>query len=74
MLNVDRVILMGRGVSITTPALHALTRRNIEVLFFNRRGGFISRLVGREHRHSRLRQVQALVSADLTRHRRWKSS
>lgn len=64
LIKVDRVILMGRGVSITTPALYALTEQKIDVLFLNSRGGYVSRVVGREHKHSRLRQAQAMSVSD----------
>ncbi len=64
LIKVDRVVLMGRGVGITTPALFALTRNNVDVLYLTGRGGFVSRVVGREHKHSRLRHAQALAVTD----------
>lgn len=64
LIKIDRVVLMGRGVSITTPALYSLTRKNIDVLYLTGRGGFVSRMVGREHKHSRLRHSQALAVTD----------
>lgn len=64
LIKIDRVVLMGPGVSLTTPALYTLTRQNIDVLYLNSRGGYISRLVGREHKHSRLRQLQAIATTD----------
>lgn len=67
MIKIDRLVLMGRGVSITTPALYALTRNNVDVLYLTGRGGFVSRLVGREHKHSRLRHAQALSVTDPAR-------
>lgn len=63
MIKVERVILMGRGVGVTTPVVHALTRSNIEILYLNRRGGFISRLIGRDHNHSRVRFAQSLAAS-----------
>jgi CRISPR-associated protein Cas1 len=60
MIKIDRVVLMGSGVSLTTPALHALIRKNVDILYLTGRGGFVSRVVGREHKHSRLRYAQAL--------------
>ncbi len=64
LIKIDRVVIMGRGAGLTTPALYALAQRRVDVLFLNSRGGFVSRLVGREHRHSRLRQQQALAVSD----------
>lgn len=64
IIKIDRLVLMGRGVSLTTPALHALTFNNIDVLFLTGRGGYVSRVVGREHKHSRLRHAQALSVVD----------
>ena len=64
LIKIDRVVIMGRGAGLTTPALYALAQRRVDVLFLNSRGGFVSRLVGREHRHSRLRQQQALAVGD----------
>jgi CRISPR-associated protein Cas1 len=64
LFKVSRLVLMGRGVSLTTPAIYALTRSNVDVLFLSSRGGFVSRLVGREHKHSRLRQQQAYRVGD----------
>jgi CRISP-associated protein Cas1 len=59
IIKVERVVLMGRGVSITTAAMHTLSRRGVDVLYLTSRGGYISRLVGSEHKHSRLRFCQA---------------
>lgn len=64
LIKVDRLVLVGRGVGLTTPAMYALARRGVDVLYLNSRGGYVSRLVGREHRHSRLRHAQALKCED----------
>ncbi len=64
LIKLDRVVVMGRGISVTTPALFALTRRNVDVLYMTQRGGFVSRMVGREHNHSKLRHRQALAITD----------
>jgi CRISPR-associated protein Cas1 len=64
LIKIDRVVIVGRGAGLTTPALYALAQRRVDVLFLNSHGGFVSRLVGREHRHSRLRQQQALAVGD----------
>lgn len=61
LIKVDRVVLMGRGVSITTPTMYALMRNKVDILYLTSSGSFISRVVGREHKHSRLRQAQAIA-------------
>lgn len=67
LIKIDRLVLMGRGVGITTPALYTLARKNIEIVFLNSSGSFVSRVVGREHKHSRLRHKQALAVTDPAR-------
>ena len=67
MIKVDRVVLMGKGASITTPTLYALTHRKIGIYYLNSHGKFILRTVGEEHHHSRLRQAQTRASDDLAR-------
>jgi CRISPR-associated protein Cas1 len=64
IIKVDQVVLMGRGVSLTTTALHTLTRRGVDVVYLTGSGRFVSRVVGMEHKHSRLRHQQALASSD----------
>lgn len=64
LIKVDRVVLMGRGVGITTPALYALTRQNIDVVYLTSHGAFISRINGKGHNNTRLRYQQALAVAD----------
>jgi CRISP-associated protein Cas1 len=61
LIKVDRVVLMGRGVSVSTPAMYFLIRNKVDILYLNSIGGFISRVVGREHKNSRLRQRQAIT-------------
>jgi CRISPR-associated protein Cas1 len=67
LIKVDRLVLVGRGVGLTTPALYALTHKQVDVMFLNSRGSYISRLVGREHKNSRLRHAQSLAVADSER-------
>lgn len=67
MIKVDRVVLMGKGASITTPTLYALAQRNVGVYFLSSQGRFISRTVGSEHNHSRLRQAQTRATDDIAR-------
>ena len=64
LIKLERVVVMGQGINITTPALFTLIRHNIDVLYMTQRGGFISRVVGREHNNSKLRHQQALVITD----------
>jgi len=64
LIKVDQVVLMGRGVSVTTSALHALTKRGVDVVYLSGGGRFLSRMVGQEHKHSRLRQMQAVNTTD----------
>lgn len=59
LIKVDRVVLMGKGASVTTPALYALAQRKVGVYFLNSIGRFMLRMEGDEHNHSRLRMAQA---------------
>jgi CRISPR-associated protein Cas1 len=63
-IKVDQVVLMGRGVSVTTSALHALTRRGVDVVYLTGTGGYVSRVIGQEHKHGRLRHQQSLVATE----------
>lgn len=67
MIKVDRVVLMGRGASITTPTLYALAQRKVGVFYLNSSGRFILRMLGNEHHHSRLRQAQVRACDDSAR-------
>jgi CRISPR-associated protein Cas1 len=64
LIKLDRVVVMGQGINITTPALFTLIRNNIDVLYMTQRGGFISRVVGREHNHTKLRHQQGYAIND----------
>lgn len=61
-IKVEQVVLVGRGVSVTTAALHALTKRGVAVIYLSGSGRFLSRVTGQEHKHSRLRQRQAVLA------------
>lgn len=67
MIKIDRVVLMGKGASITTPTLYALSRRKVGIYFLSSRGKFMLRTVGEEHNHSRLRQAQMRACDDPVR-------
>ena len=43
LIKVDQVVLMGHGVAVTTSALHALTRKGIDIVYLSGSGGYISR-------------------------------
>lgn len=64
MTKVDQLVLMGRGVSISTAALFALAQRGVDVVYLSQTGKFVSRMVGDEHKHSKLRYSQALAVAN----------
>lgn len=64
MVQIDQVVMMGRGVGLTTAAMFALVRKGAEVIYLSGSGRFISRVAGSEHKHSRLRHAQALMTAD----------
>lgn len=65
LIKLDRVVVMGQGINITTPALFTLIRNNIDVLYMTQRGSFISRVTGREHNHTKLRHQQGYAINDL---------
>jgi len=64
IIKVEQVVLVGRGVSLTTAALHCLTRRGVDVVYLSGTGRYISRVIGQAHKHSRLRHQQALAASD----------
>lgn len=64
LIKVEQVVLMGRGVSISTSALHALTRNNIDVVYLTGSGKYVSRVIGPEHKNGRLRHQQSLLASD----------
>lgn len=59
---IEQLILMGKGVSATTPTLHALCSQGIDIIFLSGSGRYLSRLVGNEHKNSKLRYQQALCA------------
>lgn len=67
LMNLEQVVLVGQSVSLTTPALHALTRRGIDVIYLTGSGAFKARTAGDAHKNGRLRHTQALVTADPAR-------
>ncbi|HOG48825.1 MAG TPA: CRISPR-associated endonuclease Cas1 [Anaerolineae bacterium] len=68
LLKVDQVVVMGRGVRVTTPALFALASRGIDVVYLaGKSGRFVARMRGQETGFGRLRFEQALLVADTAR-------
>ena len=65
LIKVEQVVLVGRGVSLTTSALHALTKRGVDIVYLSGGGRFLSRVIGQEHKHSHLRQQQAVLIENL---------
>lgn len=64
LIKLDKVVVLGKGVSITTPAMFSLTYHGIDVVYMTQRGRFVSRLIGNEHNNSRLRFQQAIFVAN----------
>jgi CRISP-associated protein Cas1 len=64
LIKLDKVVVLGKGVSITTPAMFTLTYHGIDVVYMTQRGRFVSRLIGKEHNNSRLRFQQAIFIAN----------
>ena len=64
MASVRQVILIGQGVSASTPLLFDLLWRGVDVVYQSQSGHSYFRLVGPESKHSALRVRQVLVAAD----------
>lgn len=64
LIKVDQVVVMGKGVRVTTPAVFALARRGVELVYLTRRGSYVSRTRGKESKFARLRFRQALMVND----------
>ena len=67
LASLRQLILMGRGISASTPLLYDLVRRGVDVVYQSQRGRFGFRLVGPVSKHSALRSQQVLVAADAGR-------
>ncbi len=68
LVKVDQVVVMGRGVRVTTPALFALAGRGIDLVYLaGKSGRFVARLRGEDTGFARLRFQQALLVADVGR-------
>ena len=64
LIKVNQVIVMGKGVQVTTPAVFALARRGVELVYLTQRGSYVSRTRGKESKFARLRFRQALMVND----------
>lgn len=67
LATLQQVILVGRGVSASTPLLYDLMQRGVDVVYQSQSGAFGFRPVGPLSKHSALRMQQALVTADPAR-------
>jgi len=63
LIDVSQLVLMG-NVSLTTPALHELMRREIPVSFHSYGGWFLGHTVGTGHKNVELRTAQYRTSFD----------
>jgi CRISP-associated protein Cas1 len=61
LIKLERVVVMGRGVSVSTPLVHTLSRRGIGVVYLSGGGGYICEVNGQTHNLSQLRYRQALA-------------
>lgn len=64
LIKVDQVVVMGKGVQVTTPAVFALARRGVELVYLTQRGGYVTRTRGGESKFAQLRFRQALLVND----------
>ena len=64
LIQVEQVVMVGRGVSLTTAAMFTLTQKGVDIVYLSGAGRYVSRVTGSEHKHSRLRYAQALAVAD----------
>lgn len=62
--SVSHVVLVGRGVGITTPALHELLAGNIPLTLIRQNGELLGRLVGPSGRNLELRRQQYRAASD----------
>jgi CRISP-associated protein Cas1 len=65
IIKLKKVVLLGKGVSITTPAMFDLMSQGVDVVYMTQRGRFVSRLIGKEHNNCRLRFAQALFVGNM---------
>lgn len=64
LIHVSEVVLVGRSVGVTTPALHALLAQGTPLTFIGRTGHLLGRLTPPQARNVPLRRAQYLAAAD----------
>jgi len=62
-----QVVLLGRGVSASTPLLYDLVQRGVDVIYMTQHGRFGFRVQGPASKHSALRVRQVLAAHDPAR-------
>jgi CRISPR-associated protein Cas1 len=67
LLNLKQVVVIGRGIEVTTEAMLALVERDIDLCFFTRSLKFRARLCGEATRYGELRFKQARFVDDPAR-------
>lgn len=60
---VSQVVVQGNS-TITTPAIGAIIDQRADICYLTRYGKFIARIIGDEHKHSRLRLMQGRAHDD----------
>ena len=63
LVDISQLVLMG-NISLTTPALHELMRREIPVTFHSYGGWFLGHTIGTGHKNVELRTAQYRMSFD----------
>jgi len=64
LIKVDRVVVMGKGIKITTPVVFCLARRGVDLVYLTQRGGFVTRMEGGGSKFGQLRHAQAMTVGD----------
>ena len=59
IIKVDQIVLMGKSVSITTPLMHELVRRKIDIVYLTGSGKYAFRVQGERHNNVNLRHMQS---------------
>jgi len=66
LIKVDQVVVLGKGVQVTTPAIFALARRGVELVYLTQRGSYVGRTRSNESKFAQLRFKQAMLVNDPT--------
>jgi CRISPR-associated protein Cas1 len=62
--SLEQLVVMGRGVHVSTPLLYDLARREVDVVYQSTGGRFGFRVVGPLSNHSALRVAQVITAGD----------